>query len=360
MNQRLLLFFLALFVWHGTFSQNEWGLECKIKNGNLAPHRAVMDHLRTERVWTGEVSYFVELNDTNTWANYYPKPRIGLTGFFNQLGNTPILGDAFGIYAFGELPFFRTKKVSFNGRVGTGMAFISKVYDAKTNPKNNAVSSHINATILLGLNFRYFVKKNSFGIGAEMTHFSNGSAKLPNLGLNFPLLSFSYGRVIGQSLSKPVSDPITKKGLPVQLGVNAIFSWKEVLPLTHKKYPVYGLNLFARKIFSPKVGVEFALDGIYKTSILDYLPEFEKKPLDIVQLGAFLGYVLSYDHFSAVIGMGGYYRDRYVPEDYFYHRIGMRYRFKSNLQIGWTLKANWGKADYWEWSVGYLFNRKKK
>jgi hypothetical protein len=63
---------------------------------------------------------------------------------------------------------------------------------------------------------------------------------------------------------------------------------------------------------------------------------------------------------TTLVGMGGYLRDKYLPEDRYYHRLGIRYQFKSNLQLGWTLKANWGKADYWEWSIGYVFNRKKK
>lgn len=356
---KLFVLFSFLFVFQ-THCQNRWGAEAKFRNGYLAPHRAIMDHLPNERVFAGELSFFVELQDTNSWAKYYDKPRIGITGFFNQTGNRDILGHIFGAYAFGELPFFRTKHLALNARVGTGIAYVTKVFDQLENPKNNAVSSHLNGTVVLGMNLRYENKLNSFAVGAEMSHFSNGAAKLPNLGLNYPFLSLSYGRIINDLKPRAKEKIVTSNGLPWQLGVNGIFSWKEVFPVTGKKYPIYGLNVFTRKIFNPKFGVELALDGIYKSTIKDYLPEFMKKPMDEIQVGLFAGYVLSFDRLTTLVGMGGYLRDKYLPEDRYYHRLGIRYQFKSNLQLGWTLKANWGKADYWEWSIGYVFNRKKK
>ncbi len=354
------IFPILFFACFHSNAQNNWGFESKLRNGYLSPHRAVMDHLPVERVWAGELSFYVELKDTSTWSKYYDKPRIGISTFFNQTGNTPILGHAFGVFAFGELPFYRKNGFSLNARIGTGIAYLTKVFDQETNPKNVAVSSHFNGTVILGMNLRYNFNKSALAIAAEMTHFSNGSSKMPNLGLNYPFLGLSYSRQFGENSNTEKSYTVSESGMPWQFGVNAIFSRKEVFPVSGKKYPVYGLNLYTRKIFSPKVGVELALDGIYKTTILDYLPEFEKKPIDIVQLGIFAGYVLSFDRVSAIVGMGGYFRDRYLPEDRFYHRIGVRYQMKSNLQFGWTLKSNWGKADYWEWSVGYIFNRKKK
>jgi hypothetical protein len=356
---KLRLSFL-LFVSVQVHCQNEWGVEGKFKNGYLAPHRAIMDHLPNERVFGGELSFYVELSDTNSWADFYKKPRIGITGFFSQTGNAAILGHVFGAYAFGELPFFHTKHFALNARVGTGVSYVTKVFDQIDNPKNNAISSHLNGTVVLGMNLRYEKERNSFSLGAEMSHFSNGSAKLPNLGLNYPLLSISYGRIVGELKPRIKEKVVTQSGFPWQLGVNGILSWKEVFPTNGKKYPIYGLNVFTRKIFSPKFGVEVALDGIYKTTIKDYLPEFKKSAMDEFQVGLFAGYVLSFDRLTTLVGMGGYLRDKYLPEDRYYHRLGIRYQFKSNLQLGWTLKANWGKADYWEWSIGYVFNRKKK
>ncbi len=360
MKSLFILFFLGLSS--PVISQNIWGIEGKLHNGYLAVHRPTISHLPQERVFAGEVSYFLDLHKKKSWAGAYPVPRIGLTAFFSQTSNTPILGHLFGGFAFGDLPFFRNDKHSFSARVGSGLAVATKVYHPSTNPKNNAISAPVNVIVQMTLNYRRYFKLSEIGIGFGLNHFSNGANKLPNLGLNYPTLTLSYGKQVGRFGAK--NEDRKYRVLDAYpdywtFGANAVFSVKESFPTGGKKYPVYALNGVARRIYSPKLGVELVLDGIYKTAIMDYLPEYEKRPVDILQFGLFAGHVLTFDRFSTVLGMGGYFWDRYLPEDRFYHRIGMRYLFKNKVQIGITLKSNWGKADYVEWSLGYQFNRKK-
>lgn len=357
MNKLAVLFLICIA--NGSYAQNNWGIEAKVHSGYLAVHRPAITHLPKDPVFAGEVSYFVDLHEDKTWVSAFSTPRIGLTAFYSSTGNTEILGSLFGGLAFGDLPFLRTEKHSFSARVGSGLAFATKVFDPATNPKNNAMSAYVNVIVEMSLNYRLYHKNNEYGIGFGLNHFSNGANKLPNLGLNYPTITLSYGNKRGVFVNKERSMYPSSWQAPWEVGTNFIFSSKEVFPTGGKKYPIFALNVFARKVFSPKCGVEFGLDGIYKTALLDYLPEFEKKPIDIFQGGFFTGYVLSFDRFSTILGMGVYFIDRYLPEDRIYHRIGMRYKFNNNLMAGVTLKSNWGKADYVEWSVGYVFNSKK-
>ncbi len=353
----LLVYFLIISSF--VSAQNIFGLEGKISSGYLGVHRPSISHLPQDPVLAGELTYFIDLQDSNSWTKAYHRPRVGFTAFYSTTGNRDLLGDLFGTFAFGDLPFIKNKKNAFTARVGAGLAYVTKVYDLVSNPKNNAMSSHLNVIVQMSLNYRRSFEKTEIGFGVGLNHFSNGANKLPNLGLNYPMVNLTFGRI--GSLVKSKSKPFYTDAwqAPWCFGSNFIFSVKEVFPSGGKKYPVFALNGFARKIFSPKLGVEIALDGIYKTAVLNYLPDFEKKPVNIFQLGFFAGHVLTFDRFSTILGMGYYFRDRYVPEDRIYHRIGMRYRFKSNVQIGITLKSNYGKADYVEWSVGYIFNRRK-
>ncbi len=351
---------LVLCVWvNYSHSQNSWGLEGKLHNGFLAVHRPTISHLPQEPIFAGELTYFLDLNELDSWATAYEKPRIGLSAFFSQTGNQEILGNLFGAFAYGDLPFYRNEKRSFSARVGSGLAFATKIYDPIENPKNNAVSSTMNVIVQMSLNYRRYFEKSEVGIGIGLNHFSNGANKMPNLGLNYPTLTLSYGRQYGVRQKKKFQTTLERVPVSWQYGFNAILSAKEVFPTAGRKYPVYALNGIARRVFSPKLGVEIAIDGIYKTAVMDYLPEYEKQPIDIFQFGVFVGHVLSFDRFSTLLGMGGYFRDRYLPEGRLYHRIGMRYGFYNGVQLGVTLKSNWGKADYVEWSVGYIFNRKK-
>lgn len=343
-----------------SFSQNTWGIEGKLQSGFLAIHRPSISHLPEQAVLAGELGYFVDLNDENSWSNAYPGARIGVSAFFSQTGNAEILGHLFGGFAHGDLPFVRNEKFSFSARVGSGLVFAEKVYHPINNPKNNTISSHLNVLVQLELNCRRYLKNSEIGFAFGLNHISNGSNKLPNLGLNYPTIAVSYGRYGGELKKARKAKYANSWGTPWRFGLNVIASAKEVFPTGGKRYPVFAVNGVARKIFSPKLGVELALDGIYKSAVIDYLPEYEKDPIDIIQLGVFLGHVLTFDQFSTILGMGGYFYDRYLPEDRFYHRIGMRYAFNNNLQVGLTLKSNWGKADYVEWSVGYVFNRRKR
>ncbi len=358
--KKFTLFFLLLFLNGISLSQNDWGIETKIHSGYLAVHRPSISHLPKDNVFAFEGGFFVDLRESHTWASAYTIPRVGINGFFSQTSNPAILGNMFGVFTYGDLPFFRSSTQSFSARVGAGLAFVTKVYDPVSNPKNNAMSGYTNVVVQLALNYRWYRKKSDFGLGLGLNHFSNGANKLPNLGLNYPTLFLNYGLKQGTLSTRSKSKYPLSWQAPWQYGMNFILSGKEVYPTGGRKYPIFALNGFARKVFSPTSGVEFGLDGIYKTALLDYLPEYEKNPLSILQLGAFAGYVLNFDRFSTVLGMGAYFLDRYLPEDRFYHRIGMRYRFENNLLVGLTLKSNWGKADYVEWSLGYVFKRKNQ
>jgi hypothetical protein len=192
-----------------------------------------------------------------------------------------------------------------------------------------------------------------------MTHFSNGAYKVPNLGVNLPYVSIGYARTIRtaqrDSLILPNIVPL-KKWL---FGVTAIASVKEVFPTGGKKYPVYGLSSNLRWFSRPKVGFETSFDIISKQAIFGYRPEIKKNQWDILQMGLFMGYLLPLDQLHFTIGMGVYVKDKYRPEDFMYHRIGLRYYFKNGFNTQVVLKSHWARADYVEWGIGYTFNFKK-
>ena len=55
--------------------------------------------------------------------------------------------------------------------------------------------------------------------------------------------------------------------------------------------------------------------------------------------------------------MGIYLKDKYQPEDFLYHRVGMRYVFENGININLVLKSHWARADYTEFGIGYSFKR---
>lgn len=351
----LLLFTVLVFC--ASFGQNEWGMDITYKNGFLAAHRSSMAHIPKEMVSAAEFNWWVDLKEGEGFRRDFSIPRIGFTALLTQTGNTDLLGYAGGLLANSELPFKRTERYFFSSRVGFGVGYVSKVFDQQNNPKNFAVSTHVNAMICLGLKTGFFYGKNRLTFGADITHFSNAAWKTPNLGLNYMFLSLGYSRTIAVldtlRYSKKISNPRGFMGR-----IYAVGAGKEVFPTGNKRYPILALYGQLQKTISSKIGVELGLDLIYRSSTKAYQPEFSKRDIDLVQVGLYSGYNFTFDRFSTTIGMGYYLRDFYVPDGPFYHRIGLRYQCTEKLDLGVVLKSVWGKADYMEYCVGYKLFQK--
>jgi hypothetical protein len=360
MRNRLTFFFI--FTLFNCFSQSrlEWGIEYKQKIGFLVAHRGSMSHVPDDLSYTGELTWFVHTKGEQSWHKPCNYPTLGITLFGGSIGNNSILGKTIGTYGFADFPFVKKKHFELTGKLGAGLGYVSKVFDQEVNPKNVAMSTHLNALICFGLKASYVFNQNRIVFGIDATHMSNAAFKVPNLGVNLPYFSFGYSRVIR---TKPL-DTITKKtDFPLKkwlFGVTFISSIKEVAPSGGNKYGVFALSAHVRNFFRPKVGVELAFDVISKQAVFAYRPELSKTQWDILQMGVFAGYLFPLDRLHFVIGMGVYVKDKYQPEDFLYHRVGVRYYFKNGISTQVVLKSHWGRADYAEWGIGYTFNYTKK
>ena len=362
---KILFLFIALLLPVLAKSQEDknWGLELRAKGGFLMAHRPVMGHLGTEHAIAGELSYVFRPGNQRIWYDKFGKPDFGVTLFAGTVGNNEVLGQYYGLYSFINFPFVRKKSFRFNGKIACGLGAGTKHYDPVTNPKNVAVSSPLNALICLGLDARYQFNKEWISLGIDMTHFSNGAFKVPNLGINVPYLSLGFGHFVHvqeETVDVPMNLTYSVPQRKVLFGMTGIISAKEVFPTSGKKYPVYALNFNARTFLNGKSGWELSADFISKQAIFGYRPEIPKTQKDIFQMGIFGAYLLQLDKLHIVLGMGAYVRDKYHPEDPMYHRVGFRYYLKNAMNINVTLKSHWARADYVEWGLGYTFNYKKK
>jgi hypothetical protein len=336
----------------------EWGLEYRQKVGFLAAHRVVMGHLAQSHALAGELTYFQQTNGSESWHESFGFPLVGFTLFGGSVGNNEVLGTHWGAYSFMEFNLAKKRNFFLKGKIGAGASYGTRVFDAETNPKNVALSTHVNALICFALKSEYHWGKSKVTLGLDVTHMSNASSKVPNLGINLPYLSLGFGRTIQavswDSIAKKTHVP-TKKWL---IGITAIGSTKETYPTGGKNYGVFSLVTSARWISRPKVGFETSLDIISKQSIFNYKKEIQKTQWDILQVGIYAGYLIPLDKLHFVIGMGVYVKDKYQPDDFLYHRVGMRYFFGNGWNANLVLKSHWGRADYLEWGMGYTFNYK--
>ncbi len=370
------IYFIFIIISGSLFSQNtkDWGIEYRQKLGFLAAHRGTMSHLPQDHAVAGELSFHRVMNGNKIWHHAYRFPSVGATLFGGSVGNNEVLGNYWGAYGFIEFPLVQAKFYELMWKMGSGLGYARKVYDQDLNPNNVAMSSHINALVSIGVKSNFHFGMNAITLGLDLTHFSNGSFKVPNLGINLPYLSLGYTRYFLHPARKRTNSTASLEGIRIATlemvsflprkkwfyGFTFTGTVKEIFPTEGKKYPVFGLTGFARYFGPRKAGFEGGFDVISKQAILGYKPEIEKSQWDILQLGVFAGFLLPLDQFHFVFGMGAYIKDKYQPEDPVYHRVGMRYYFKNGLNAQVQLKTHWARADYVEWGIGYTFNYKSK
>ena len=357
--KKLLIVFFLLFNIFGFRSQIIEGFNIRLKTGFLAAHRGVLSHLPKETALATELSYYKRLKDGQSWARHFNYPTIGAALFFGSVGNNEILGRYTALYGFADVPILLRDNFEINWRLGSGLGYTNRIYDPILNPKNMAISSHLNAMIVMGVKSLYRFNQNSISLGLDITHFSNCAFKIPNYGINMPYLSLGYSLNVTQQRQISIRKQI-KEYKKIYYGFQGIFSLKEINPHGARKYPVFAIGAFGRYYFQPKVGVEMGLDLISKQSIFDFEPQVSKTQISILQLGVYAGYILPLNHFHFFFGMGAYIRDRYKPNGPLYHRIGFRYLFNNGFYGNITLKTHWAKADYMEAGFGYLLNFKKR
>ena len=335
-----------------------WGIELKTKTGFLIGKRGEISNLPKEHTFATEISIVNYTNGSKKWHKAYQYPTVGGTFFAASVGNREVLGNFYGSYAFIEFPFIKTSSYQFCAKLGSGLAYTSKVYDPITDPKNAVISSHVNALICFGIKNKFSVGKNQFILGLDLTHCSNAAYRVPNIGINMPFVSVGYGYRLNNYKIIDTENS-TFKSNKILFGINSVYSVKEIFPTGQGHLPIFGLSLFTRQFVSSKVGWEVSLDAISKQIISRYKTEIPKTQKDYIQIGVYGGYLLPLDHFHFVLGMGVNVIDKFQPEGRFYHRIGMRYYLNNGISLNAVLRSNWAKADFAEWGIGYTFNYKK-
>lgn len=355
-RMKSLVALIFLMILSRANGQIESWVEVRPKAGFLVAHRSIMGHVATQHAYATEISYYFRSKGVRFWDDDYNYPRYGISGFIGSVGNNELLGRYFGAYGFISIPLIHTKSYEFCGRLGTGLGFAPKVYDNVTNNLSIGTSTHVNALVSLSLENRYQFGPHAINFIVDMTHFSNGATKVPNLGLNVPYISLGYGYKVNEVKTKTNSE-MKAFAQRWEFGAMGLASVKEVYPVGGKKFPIFGLNAVARRYFKPTVGAELSFDLMYKGSLRTYAPDVPMTDSELLQVGAFAGYLLPFDQFHIVVGMGYYIRDKFKFQEPFYHRIGLRYVFDNGLNVNLVLKSHWARADYIEYGIGYTFKR---
>jgi len=167
-------------------------LEGRINYGFLVNHHLEMQ-IFNSHFPAFELNLGKETYGEQRWQQMYGYPFIGMAYWYSHLGNSPMLGSAHALFPYVNYPLIRNRKNELNFRVGLGLAYLTERFDRLENYKYLAIGSHVNAAVNLMLEYRLrYHPRMNFAFGLALMHFSNGSTKTPNFGINTPSVNLAF------------------------------------------------------------------------------------------------------------------------------------------------------------------------
>ncbi|MBL7897396.1 MAG: acyloxyacyl hydrolase [Crocinitomicaceae bacterium] len=358
---KVIYFFLFLFIMTAGYSQSKLPLAISFlpKTGFLIAHRPYMSHLVKDRNTAFELEFSQQDNSRNFTSNDYRFPSRGFSLHFQDYGYKNVLGRSFSVLQFTKFNLIQHKKFGFlDFRIGSGIGYITKKYDAQTNPKNNTIGSYWNAFINFQVGYEKYFNHLLVGAGLEMSHFSNAAITMPNLGLNTPMCYFKIGyalntRDIFSVDTNPVIAILPRYSNNFQF--HLIGSVKQNLPGNNPSeyLQVIALQTSYRKYINFKWDLEAGIDLIYNQANRVKYDGVVYSFGETVQAGIFIGAATNFYKSQIFFGIGGYVYNKINPAGWIYNRIGYRYAITPHLSALAAIKANIGIADYLEIGIGY-------
>jgi hypothetical protein len=139
------------------------------------------------------------------------------------------------------------------------------------------------------------------------------------------------------------------------LNTDLIFSVKEANPVfyTPRIYPVVGVRV--SYVYRPRIkwGADVSLDFIYNAANPHIWPEDGHTASEAFQIGLYTGAVMYMYKTAIYFGGGVYLFDPVAAAERIYDRIGIQQYFNDKFYALFAIKANYAKADYFEFGLGY-------
>lgn len=323
---------------------------------------------------SGHLTYAFQFKPNTPSGRIYDSAYqgLGIAGF--TFGDSQQLGDPVAVYLLqGARIGLLAPRLSFNYEWNFGLSFGWKPYDEMQNEYNRVIGSRVNAYINANFYLNWVLSRQvDLMAGVTLTHFSNGSTRLPNAGLNTLGLKFgvtyNFNReelrltrcpALTGAFERHVSYDLTFFGAWRVKGIAVNGDEVKILP----KRSVVGFN------FSPlyNVGYKFrtglSLDGVYDGTANAYLNDYGELETPGWRKQLALGvsvraeYVMPY--FTVSFGLGANVIHSGGDLKSFYQVLALKIQMtrSSFLHIGYSLKQ-FKAPNFLMLGVGYRFNNK--
>ena len=357
----LAAFALSIAMPNATLSQEDYSapddqlsahvINFSLNNGFLIPHYGLMDYYLEDK--TLGIRLSIEKVLKGGWSNSFSYVTRGVEIYRTSLGNNEILGHSTHIIGFGNLGIHSHGK----GRLkfGAGVALITEKSDLEKNIKNVNIGSSLNGAISFEYNYSMDLKRGfSLSPSVKFTHYSNGSYKLPNLGLNLLSAGLSLKKKIlsESAIAEVKSKPTEKQRLQVGLSIGRNQLNDPESEISNN----YNLSLHYINTSLSKFIFGLGTDIHYSQSYRNYyqINSLENKSLDFIEtnragLTGIVGISLGATEIHGNIGY--YIHDLQKIDGSLYQRIYVLTSLGKGFRMKFSLKAHKARAETFELGI---------
>jgi len=364
MRNKYLLSIVFFLVTVNGYAQefSKYLIDYKLHYGFIISHSPTMHYITRNHFAINEISFAKQSAGKKLWQQKFHYPVYGVTVIQSTFSKNHFFGNTFGAASFINFKTITTPKLRSFFKLGLGLSYTQKVYQPEINYKNTALSTSLNALIMLHFNQSIKLSKQfQFTFGGGLTHYSNGNIKKPNRGINILTVNTGVTYLAGKQTAVSIRDSTIRKMF--LFTARTAIGIKEIYPPLGNKYFASTIGAYINYQTSLKNTFGVGIDYFYDSSLLDELNKdvvVSYNPSLKNQLAVYGNYQLNISKLSIELGWGNYIINKFKLYGMFYQRIGLRYNFTSGIFANLTLKTHFANADYVEWGIGYTLKAKNK
>lgn len=298
-------------------------------------------------------------DDPSEWVRFLNAKNLSvgflytnLNGIQYPIGATPYsFGESFGIISHIDFGIINKNRINLYFSPGFGITYIDKT--VRTNPESFVFGSHLNAIFKTALKGEIELE-DGYSILSEINflHFSNGSYRIPNAGVNLMNVGLGIKKNLGIETKKRDS---TTNIIPYNVKKNALQFSASIG--RRGKYKMdgsfYRINFYGgySKFFNNVIALKSGLDFFYYEETYNPL-EYEDsvtylgETRDHFKAGLSVGTEVKMNKFSVNANFGYYLYFKSVYPQKTYWNIGFKYYLNENFGLQTNMNAHRFQADF--------------
>ena len=244
--------------------------------GFIYQHSSKIGNLIGQHPVGAEIYFNRVTNGLKDWESVNNYPVVGYSiGYYDY--RNEVLGQTISTLIHIQYSLLKHRKPhNLKIHIGTGLGFNTHPYNHDNNNKNTVLGSVVTISLQGRFIYTYSISKWQFSVAPNLTHFSNGSLKQPNKGVNIFTLHAGISRTIGKDIDFSNENATIEfdPGLKVNL---ALYTGIKSNDEGGGSFPFVTLHSTVSKQFTSQSGVHTGLELFYSLALKEKIEKIGLK-----------------------------------------------------------------------------------